>query len=452
MRSLSLFLALAILPAGAFAQNDFGLAAQQAPDRVPVSGPVAAQQQKGILDAFWGSTPELKPLPKKKWTVMVFMNGKNDLKDAMLLNLNMMEAAGSSNDLNIVTELGKIGGMLSWGGSRRMYVTKDNDMEKITSQVLMKTKKVDLGDYKRAVDFVKWAKQYFPAEKYLLIISNHGSGFMDPRKEGDGNKGISFDDETGNYIRTRQIGMLVREAGGVDLLAYDACLMQMGEVLAEVGPAAKVVVGSEETIPGVGFPYHTILSKLDPNMDAAAFGALIVKDFAAFYAPKGKAVHLSSIKTDKLPGFYDAAKNFAAAVAASKDDKALKAARDGVFRFNMIPKDDLKQISFYGDLYDFADLLKANLSKPDPALTAAADRLQAYITRELVAENSYANKDAAGNSYARAHGVSAYMAPVLSAKIAQNKIEGIFEEPYQNFQWDKLTGWRSLATRLYALP
>ncbi|MCM2267726.1 MAG: clostripain-related cysteine peptidase [Elusimicrobiales bacterium] len=446
---LVLFLALAQLPAPAFAQGEFLTGVRPDDQRAApaVSAPQPAQN-RSIWDQFWGNVPELRPLPKKKWTIMVFMNGKNDLKDAMLANINMMEVGGSNNEVNVVAELGKIGGLLSWGGSRRLYITKDADTDKISSTVLMKTKKVDLGDYKRAVDFVKWAKQYFPAEKYMFIISNHGSGFMDPRQE---TKGISFDDETGNYIRTKQIGQLMREAGGADILAYDACLMQMGEVLAETGDSAKIIVGAEETIPGLGFPYHTILPKLAGAASAESLAALIVRDFAAFYKPMNKGVHLSAIRSDKLPAFYAAVKDFTAAALNNPDDKALKTARDGVLRFDMIPKDPYKQISFYGDLYDFAGLLRDSLAKPDPRLAAAADRLQRVISGELVIENSFANSDAAGKSYSRAHGVAAYMAPVLSAKIGQEKVEAVFEARYGDYEFAKLTGWHALVTRMYKL-
>jgi len=448
--SLALLLALAQLPAVSSAQGGFLSGVRPADQRdVPEVPSPQPAQSRGGRDAFWGDVPELRPLPKKKWTVMVFMNGKNDLKDAMLINVNMMEAAGSNKDVNVVTEMGKIGGLLSWGGSRRMYITRDNNTEKVTSQVLMKTKKVDLGDYRRAVDFVKWAKTYFPAEKYLLIISNHGSGFLDPRQASA--KGISFDDETGNYIRTKQIGALMREAGGADLLAYDACLMQMAEVLAETADTAKIVVAAEETIPGLGFPYHTILAKLNPADGPDKVAALITGDFAAFYEQFNKGVQISAVRTDRLPGFYAAVQAFAAAALKNPDDAALKTARDGVMRFNVIPNDDAKQLSFYGDLYDFAGLLNDSLAKPDPELAAAAGRLQSYISEQLVVSNGVSGEDASGNAYSRAHGVSVYMAPVLSQEFNQAKIEGVFEIPYGDYEFARLTGWRALVSRMFKL-
>jgi len=414
-----------------------------------------------------------RPLPaakaaKKKWTVMVFVNGKNDLESAGLLNLNMMELAGSNKDVNIVAELGRMKGQNGdnttdgdWTGSRRIYVKKDSDMEKIKSQVVMTTEKVDMGDYKRAIDFVQWTKKNYPAEKYLLILWDHGSGWMDPRVEpkpaaANGNKGISFDDETGNYIRTREIGAIVREAGGVDVLAFDACLMQMGEVLSEVKGNARVMVGSEETIPGVGYPYHIFLSALDkePGMSAEKLGSILVEAYKMFYEQTIKrGAQLSAVRVAKAGDLEAKVKEFAAAARALNDVPALKAARAGVMRFDMIgaASDPDKQISFYGDLYNYLQLMEGALTVKGAAaddLKAKSAALREFIAKELVIDNAYFDKDRTGRAFTDTHGISVYIPPVIE-KIDQTKLEGIFENKYPEFEFSKATGWHDYVTYLY---
>lgn len=403
---------------------------------------------------------------KKKWTVMVFVNGKNDLESAGLLNLNMMELAGSNKDVNIVAELGRMKGQNGdntsdgdWTGSRRIYVKKDSDMEKIKSPVVMTTEKVDMGDYKRAVDFVLWAKKNYPAEKYLLILWDHGSGWMDPRMEpkpASGNKGISFDDETGNYIRTREIGAIVKEAGGVDVLAFDACLMQMGEVLSEVKGNAGVMVGSEETIPGVGYPYHIFLSALDkePGMSAEKLGTILVEAYKMFYEQTiKKGAQLSAVRVAKAGDLEAKVKEVSAAIKAVNDVPALKAARAGVMRFDMIgaASDPAKQISFYGDLYNYLQLMEGAMTAKGPAaddLKAKSAALREFIAKDLVIDNAYFDKDRTGRSFADTHGISVYIPPVIE-KIDQAKLEGIFENKYPDFEFSKATGWHDLVTFLY---
>jgi hypothetical protein len=429
---------------------------------VPVPSPAAPAADKAALPAAGAKAA------KKKWTVMVFVNAKNDLESAGLLNLNMMEMIGSDKNVNIVAELGRMKGQErdnvtdgDWTGSRRIFVKKDADMEKIVSPVVMATAKVDMGDYKRAVDFVKWAKKKYPAEKYLLILWDHGSGWMDPRQEpkpAAGQKGISFDDETGNYIRTREIGSIVKEAGGVDVLAFDACLMEMGEVLSEVKGNASVMVGSEETIPGVGYPYHMFLSAMEqePGMSAEKLGAIMVEAYKMFYEQAvKKGAQLSAVRVAKTEELETRVKAVAAAAKEVNDAAALKAARAGVMRFDMIGEasDPQKQISFYGDLFNYLELMEGAMTATGPAaddLKAKSAGLREFIEKDLVIHNAYFDKDRTGRDFKDTHGISVYLPPVIE-KIDQNKLEGIFENKYPDFEFSKATGWHDFVTYLYGV-
>ncbi len=457
---IKILLSLAVLLAPYAAQAGDTLKLNFAGDTYAAGAPAAPAPS-----ADKAALPSVKA-GKKKWTVMVFVNAKNNLEGAGLLNLNMMEMVGSGKDVNIVAELGRMNGQEgdtaddgNWTGSRRIYVKKDADMEKISSPVVMTTPKVDMGDYKRAVDFVLWAKKKYPAEKYMLILWDHGSGWMDPRKqEASSEKGISFDDETGNYIRTREIGEIVKQAGGVDVLAFDACLMEMGEVLGEVKGSVKVMVGSEETIPGVGNPYHLFLGALsrEPGMSAEKLGGVMVEAYKAFYTDTiKKGAQLSAVRVAKAGEFEARVKAFAEAARAANDTAALKAARAGVMRFDMIGagSDPKKQISFYGDLYNYAQLLEDNLTVAGPAaddLRAKADALKDFISKDLVIDNGYFDKDRTGRSFSDTHGISVYLPPVIE-KIDQAKLEGIFEGKYQDFEFSRATGWHDFVTYLYGV-
>ncbi|MDT8287611.1 MAG: clostripain-related cysteine peptidase [Elusimicrobiales bacterium] len=410
-----------------------------------------------------------KPAKKKKWTVMVFINGKNDLETAGLLNVNMMEMVGSDKNMNVVVEIGRMKGQAGdtdadgdWTGSRRLYVTKDNDQEKITSRVVMTTPQVDMGDYQRAVDFVKWSKKFYPAERYMLVLWDHGTGWMDPRKEepaaaeGD-NKGISFDDETGNYIRTPQIGTILKESGGADILAFDACLMQMAEVASEVKGHARVMVGSEETTPGVGIPYHALLAVMagNPGMNSEELGAVLAELFVRFYKEMGKGVQNSAIRLEKMPAFEKLMKDFAALAREVGDAGALKTARAGVMRYEVLGRqsDPAKTISFYGDVYNYAELLASTMTATGPAadaLKAKAGELKLFIKNELVIHNNYTGADHAGRDFKDSHGISVYLPPA-ETRVAQEKLEGIFEDGYAGFAFAKAAGWHDFVTYLYGI-
>lgn len=68
-------------------------------------------------------------------------------------------------------------------------------------------------------------------------------------------------------------------------MAFDACLMNMVEIAYQLRQYTKYIVGSEQTEPGEGWPYDSVLSVLvaKPAIDAANFGAAIVKRYIDSY-------------------------------------------------------------------------------------------------------------------------------------------------------------------------
>jgi hypothetical protein len=309
---------------------------------------------------------------------------------------------------------------------------------------------------------VKWAKKLYPAERYMLVLWDHGTGWLDPRREApaaaDGdNKGISFDDETGNYIRTPEIGKILAEAGGVDILAFDACLMQMAEVASEVKGHAKVMVASEETTPGVGMPYHALLAVMagKPDMKTEELGAVVAELFVRFYKEMGKGVQSSAIRLDRMPAFERLMKDFAALAREVNDEGALRAARAGVMRYEIVGRgpDPDKQISFYGDVSNYAELLVSSLTATGAAadaLRAKADELRRFIAGELVVHNTATGADHAGRSFADSHGISVYLPPAAT-RVPQDLLEQSFEKKYGEFAFARAAGWHDFVTYLYGI-
>ncbi|MBU2530642.1 MAG: hypothetical protein KKD35_06350 [Elusimicrobia bacterium] len=400
----------------------------------------------------------------KNWTIMTFINSKNNLEMAGLFNVNQMEAIGSDKNMNVIVEMGRMKGQAGdtdidgdWTGSRRYYITKDKDEEKITSPVIMETKTVDMGDYKRIVDFVKWTKANYPAKKYMLIIWNHGTGMFDPAQEKKvADKGISFDDETGNYVRTIEIGKILKEAGKVDILNFDACLMQMAEIAFEVKDYTEVVIGSEELFPGYGQPYDIFLGGLKKMPDASPenFAAVIVESAKIFYTTAvSKSITLSAIRTSKLDGLATHMSSFADSVTKVNDAGAIIAARNNTLRYDAVGEgsDPQKTISFFGDISHFTSLMSDNMTKKGAdadKLKTKASELMSFISNDLVIHSVTLGNDRTGASLANGKGISVYLPPV-EARITQDKLEGIFEGKYQDFAFAKASKWHDFVTFLY---
>ncbi|MCK4935205.1 MAG: hypothetical protein KAR84_00005, partial [Elusimicrobiales bacterium] len=198
------------------AQNDFNL------NSITVSDIEFSEEfgNGGIFNFIRRDENVLKPKIEKEWTIMIFKNAKNNLERYGLKNVNEMEMIGSSDKVNIVVELGRMEGYDSfegdWIGSRRYLILKDNNTDAVTSPIVQDLGKVDMGDWKHLVDFGKWAKANYPAKKYMLIVWNHGTGWIKNTKSIK-NKGLSYDEETDNHFTTPQLGMALNEIGKIDV-------------------------------------------------------------------------------------------------------------------------------------------------------------------------------------------------------------------------------------------
>lgn len=363
------------------------------------------------------------PKAAKKWTVMVFVNAKNNLEEYGLLDVNEMEKIGSDDNVSIVAELGRIAGYSTadgdWKGSRRYLIQKDADAAAITSPVVMEIPKADMGSWQYLADFTKWAMTNYPAQNYALVVWNHGSGWnkADPMADG---KGISYDDETGNHITTAQLRQALAAVGGVNILAMDACLMQMIEVAYEVKGLAEYVVASEETEPGDGYTYDSFLGPLakNPGMDSAALSKSMVDGYTDHYQSVNQGATQSAVKVAALDQFVKVSDAFTDALIAAGDLAVAKAAKAKTQAF---------YYSSNKDMYHFAKLISETSANAD--VKAKAVELMGFIKNTLVLHNR-----ATGAKYANAYGLAAYMPSSYTA--AYDSLLWA-----KDSKWDDFTKW-----------
>jgi len=387
-----------------------------------VDVPAAVPADKGLLS--W-----LSSLRTKEWTIMVYINGKNNLEKFALKDMNEMELVGSSDKVNVVVEVGRMEGFDSsdgdWKGTRRYLITKDTDTEKVNSTMVQDLGKTDMGDYKNVAAFGKWAKAKYPSKKTMLVIWNHGAGWVKSRSFAGSTKGISYDDETNNHINTPQMGALLKDMGGVDVYGSDACLMQMAEVVYEIKNYVPYIVGSEETEPGDGYTYNDLLAPLvaKPTMTAEEFGKVAVSAYSDHYAGINEGSTQSLIRSAAIPGFLAAADEFAGAVTKAGEKELAKTSM-GAAQAYAYPENK--------DLYHFAQLMVAGTK--DAEVKAKGEALMSYIKDTLVVINKTTNGAGGGwwappADYTNSHGIAVYL-PGAAVPAAYNEL-----------QWARYSGW-----------
>ena len=226
------------------------------------------------------------------WTLMVFVNGDNDLEGAALDDLNEMEQVGSSGQVNVVVQMDRSAGYTTddgnWSGARRYLVDADSDSSKISSPALADLGSVDSGDPATVVDFVDWSVQAYPAVRYGLVLWNHGGGWRSSTAP-DPLKAISYDYDTGNSLSVAdgELEQMLDEITDtlgkrLHLLGMDACLMQTWEAAHVAAPYAEVYVASQEVEGWDGWSYDTFLADLvsDPTMGPGELGAAVAQRFS----------------------------------------------------------------------------------------------------------------------------------------------------------------------------
>lgn len=249
-----------------------------------------------------------KKIVEKEWTLAVFLNADNNLDEFGVEDQKEMSKVGSNDYLNIVSLIDR-----ERGPAQINYIEKDNIKK------LKDMGELDMGDYKEFVKFVKFVKENYPAKHYAFSFWNHGSGWKDKKESASVLKGISYDDSSNNHISTNDLTIAMEEANKIlgkkiDVLCFDACLMQMVEVAYAVKDQVNYMVASEETEPGKGAPYDDILKNVKKGMSPRDFSINWVNAFADSYngGSQGKAAATqSALEMSKLPQFIDAVNGFA---------------------------------------------------------------------------------------------------------------------------------------------
>lgn len=311
--------------------------------------------------------------PTREWTVLVWLCGENNLDPFAGKDLAEMAKVGSSDQVNVVVQMDRLK-----LGCKRYYVRKGNPEQ------LADLGQFDMGDYKNLVSFVAWGQAEYPSKRTMVILWNHGSGW-NKRVDGPA-RGVAYDDGSGNHITTEQLGVATREiAAGLgrklDVLGFDACLMNMFEVAFEVRANVGVTVGSEEVEPGDGWPYDKWLPKLTakPSMGGRELGASICAAYASSYWIQ--KVMLSTIDCgalDELRVRTDALATAIMADVSGAARAALAAAREKAVRF---------AVADNADFFDIVRIFRDTVSGTD--LKNIATRVLDYKGTAVTANNVY---------------------------------------------------------------
>ncbi len=364
-----------------------------------------------------------------QWTWLVYMAGDNNLEGAGAADLAEMKRVGSTADVNVIVQ----------------FDTEENKttryrVEKNKLKVLQQMPGVNCGNPTVLTAFLKWGVKTFPAQHYLVDIWNHGGGWENLPADYDYDgiralkpsqahrrlrlrralfkttvqaihkrppqaRAIAIDCGSHDYLDNQELRKAVAAAmpGGrkFDVLACDACLMNMLEIAYEMKDTASVMVGSEETEPGDGWPYAAILKGLvaKPSMAPADLSKLVVSEYGKYFTKAHTAATQSALALDRIASIASAVNGLAAALLADIHDVAgtVTLARDRAQKYEM-PE--------YIDLGDFTAQLAQRL--PHNAAVQSAAAAVAAALKPASASSFVLASATSGDKLAKSTGVSIY--------------------------------------------
>jgi len=213
-----------------------------------------------------------------KWTVMVYVDADNNLDSAGVDDISEMQMIGSSPEVNIVVLFDRWSEACGFNGTEILYIEEGSNTTvwgDWTNEY-----ELNMGDPETLTWFINYTVEKYPAEKYALILWDHGSNW----------EGICWDWTDNDHLTIEEVETAISNSviEHVDLLGCDACLMGSIEVAYTISLTEKVdvMVASEEFIPWDGWPYDMILGELveNPDWSAQEFSIHIVDDYIASYS------------------------------------------------------------------------------------------------------------------------------------------------------------------------
>ncbi len=228
-------------------------------------------------------------------TVMVYMCGA-DLESSYGMgtsDLKEMTTARMGDNVNVLVYTG---GCRKW--QNRIVSNSVNEIYRVRSGGLERLEnnfaKKSMTDPDSLTAFIKYASKNYPADRYDLILWDHGCGTS-------GGYGNDEKFPTSGSMSLDEIDEALENAGlQYDFIGFDACLMATLENALMLSKHADYLIASEETEPGTGWYYGNWLGALSSNtaISTPELGKVIADDFLAASQKVGQGNEVTLSVTD----------------------------------------------------------------------------------------------------------------------------------------------------------
>ncbi len=216
-------------------------------------------------------------------TIMYYGDADNNLEPYLLQDVAEMKAGYSASaGYNLVTLFDGISGSTTGFGEAfadtRLYRIGENKSYRLNGgsqfpniTTTSTNYEANMGDAETLKKFIQYCKSNYPANKYVLIMSNHGGGTRSVKSTSSSTgdvKAICWDDTNGeDCLYTGEITDVLTSAESIDVMVLDACLMGSVEFAYQFRTDngdfnSEYMVASPALVRGLGLPYTKILNRI----------------------------------------------------------------------------------------------------------------------------------------------------------------------------------------------
>lgn len=170
-----------------------------------------------------------------------------------------------------------------------------------------------MGSEETLSDFLKFAKEKYPAKKTGFIFWNHGGGSVTGAAfdEIHENNALTLDEMQRAFAENYELSA---EKPPFDMIGFDTCLMATVDVAGTFSDIGKYLVASQELEPGNGWYYTGWADALgkNPQMDGLELGKIICDTYVEGCVLEGTAdnITLSVTNLSKVSELLTAYNNF----------------------------------------------------------------------------------------------------------------------------------------------
>lgn len=376
-------------------------------------------------DGALSNSPSVTTRILPSWTIMIYLDGDNDLDPDYVGAFNQLESTAKNPDVNIIVVWDRLGN----GNSTYYKVKYDTNPDGLANYTEGVDKwgqgELQMNNSTTLSNFIQWTRANYPAQHYALFISDHGNGLYGTAK--DLTSGLKD-----NWLTIKGLGdaLATATANGtnkIDVIFADSCFLAMIEDAYQIRNYANYYVASENEIFISGDhssgAYANYISQVNASTSPYSLANSIVTGYTTWLksANPNLGYTISVVDLSRINDLINAVNNLALYLKAhmASYSSQLSLARNDSQKFDYDDNKIINPNDQYVDLYDLAANIKKEITDPTVQELAQAvmDTEKSYGPLSMAKSGYY---DGRYWNLSGSHGVSIFFP------------SGYYREPYYN--------------------